>query len=85
MNSHGVEISIAGCVREIVHNPNPMPRLCPYIVVLPSTLTLRDSYSRVMPLMTHSESWCEIHQLTPPSPLRPISQPIKTHKTNHVP
>jgi len=25
MNSHGVEISIAGCVREMVHDPNPMP------------------------------------------------------------
>jgi len=24
MNSHGVEISIAGCVREMVHDPNPM-------------------------------------------------------------
>ena len=25
MNSHGVEISIAGCVREMVRDPNPMP------------------------------------------------------------
>jgi len=25
VNSHGVEISIAGCVREMVHDPNPMP------------------------------------------------------------
>ena len=25
MNSHGVEISIAGCVREMVQVPNPMP------------------------------------------------------------
>ena len=24
MNSHGVEISIAGCVREMVRNPNPI-------------------------------------------------------------
>ena len=24
MNSHGVEISIAGCVREMVRDPNPM-------------------------------------------------------------
>ena len=56
MNSHGVEISIAGCVREMVRDPNPMPRGCPYIGVLPSTLTLRDSYSRVTLLMTHSES-----------------------------
>jgi len=56
INSHGVEISIAGCVREMVCDPNPMPRGCPYIGVLPSTLTLRDSYSRVTGLMTHSES-----------------------------
>jgi len=55
MNSHGVEISIAGCVREMVRDPNPMPRGCPYIGVLPSTLTLRDSYPRVTRLMTHSE------------------------------
>jgi len=25
MNSHGVEISIAGCVREMVRDPNRMP------------------------------------------------------------
>jgi len=25
MNSHGVEISIAGCVREMVRDPNPLP------------------------------------------------------------
>jgi len=25
MNSHGVEISIAGCVEEMVRDPNPMP------------------------------------------------------------
>jgi len=24
MNSHGVEFSIAGCVREMVRDPNPM-------------------------------------------------------------
>jgi len=24
-NSHGVEISITGCVREMVRDPNPMP------------------------------------------------------------
>jgi len=47
MNSHGVEISIAGCVREMVRDPNALPRGCPYIGVLPSTLTLRDSYSRI--------------------------------------
>jgi len=56
MNSHGIEISIAGCVEEMVRNPNLMARGCPYIAVLPSTLTLRDSYSRVTRLMTHSES-----------------------------
>jgi len=56
MNSHGVEISIAGWVREMVRDPNLMPRGCPYIGVLPSTLTLRDSYPRVTRLMTHSES-----------------------------
>jgi len=27
MNSHGVEISIAGCIRKMVRNPNPMPFL----------------------------------------------------------
>jgi len=47
MNSHGVEISIAGCVRDMVRDPNLMPQGCPYIGVFPSTLTLRDSYSRV--------------------------------------
>ena len=47
MNSHGVEISIAGCVREMVRDLNPMLRGCPYIGVLPSTLTLRDSYPRL--------------------------------------
>jgi len=56
MNSHGVEISIAGCVREMVRDPNPIPRGCPYIGVLRSTLTLCDSYHRVTRLMTHSES-----------------------------
>jgi len=25
MNSHGVEISIAGCVEEMVRDPNPIP------------------------------------------------------------
>jgi len=56
MNSHGVEISIAGCVEEMVRDPNLLSRGCPYIGVLPSTLTLRDSYPRVTRLMTHSES-----------------------------
>jgi len=56
MNTHGVEPSIAGGVEEIVRDPNPMPRGCPYIGVLPSTLTLCDSYHRVTQLMTHSES-----------------------------
>jgi len=56
MNSHGVEISIAGCVEEMVRDPNSMPPGCSYIGVLPSTLTLRDSSPRVTRLMTHSES-----------------------------
>ena len=56
MNSLDVEISIAGCVEEMVRDPNPKPRECPDIGVLPSTLTLRNSYSRVMRLLTHSES-----------------------------
>jgi len=56
MNSPGVEISIAGCVREMVRDPNPTSRGCPDIGVLLSTLTLRDSSSRVTQLMTHSES-----------------------------
>jgi len=56
MNSHGIEISIAGCVEEMVRDPNLMPQWCPYIGVLPSTLTLCDSYPRVTRLMTHSES-----------------------------
>jgi len=29
MNSHGVEISIAGCVEEMVRAPNPMPLRVP--------------------------------------------------------
>jgi len=56
MNSHGVEFSIAGGVEEIVRDPNLMPRGCPHVGVLPSTLTLRDSYPLVTRLMTHSES-----------------------------
>jgi len=56
INSHGVEISIAGCVREMVRDLNLMPRGLSYIGVLPSPLTLHDSYSRVTRLMTHSES-----------------------------
>jgi len=55
MNSDCVEISIAGFVEEMVRHPNPMPRGCPWIVVLPSTLTLRDSYTGVKRLITHSE------------------------------
>jgi len=56
MNAHGVEISIAGCVMEMVRDPNHMTRGCPYIGVLPSTLTLRDTNPCVTQLMTHSES-----------------------------
>jgi len=56
MKSDSVKISIAGCVEEIVRDPNPMSRECPYIAVPPSTLTLRDSSSRVTRLMTHRES-----------------------------
>ena len=56
MNSHGVESSIAGCVEEMVRDPNLMPRGCPYIGVLPTTLTLRDSFTRVTRLMTPSKS-----------------------------
>jgi len=56
MNSHGVEISIAGCVREMVRDANPLPQGCPYVGVLPSTLTLRGSSPRVTQLMTHNES-----------------------------
>jgi len=85
MNFHCVEISIAGCVEEMVRDPNPLSRGCPYIGVLPSTLTLRDSYSRVTRLMTHKESYCEIHQMTRLSQLRLISQLIKTYKTSHLP
>ena len=56
MNCPGVEISIAGCVMEMVRDPNHMTRGCPYIGVLPSTLTLRDTNPCVTQLMTHSES-----------------------------
>jgi len=56
INSHSVEISITGCVEEMVRDPNPTPQECPYIGVLPSTLTLCDSYSHVTRLMTHGES-----------------------------
>jgi len=38
------------------YDPNLMPRGCPYIGVLPSTLISHDSYPRVTRLMTHSES-----------------------------
>jgi len=56
MNSHGVEISIAGCVEEMVGDPSPMPQGCLYIGVLPSTVALHDAYPGAMRLMTHSES-----------------------------
>jgi len=85
MNSHGVEISIAGGVVEMVRDPNPMSRGCPNIGLLPSTLTLHDPYHRVTPLMTHRESSCEIHQLNLLCQLHRISQPNKTHKTTPVP
>jgi len=55
MNAHGVEFSMAGGVEEILRGPNPMPRGCTYIGVLPSTLTLHDSYPCVTSLMTHGE------------------------------
>ena len=45
MISHGVEISIAGSVEEMVRGPKLMLGGCPYIGVLPSALTLCDSYS----------------------------------------
>ena len=44
-DSHGVEISIAAGVRKMVRDPNPIAGECPHIGVLPSTLTLYDSYS----------------------------------------
>jgi len=56
INSHGVEISIAGCVEEMVRHPNLMPQGCPYIRALPSTLTLPDSSPRVTQLITLRES-----------------------------
>ena len=54
MNSHGVEIPITGCVAEMVRDPNLMPHGCPDMGVLPSTLTLHDSYPRITQLMTRS-------------------------------
>jgi len=56
MNSHGVEISIVGCVEEMVRRPKSHVPGCPYIGVLASTLTMRHSYSRVTGLMTQGES-----------------------------
>jgi len=43
MISHTVEISVAGGVDEIVCDPNPEPRACPYIRVLLLVLALGDS------------------------------------------
>jgi len=34
MNSHGVEISIAGCVEEMVRAPNPMLFFFPFFFFL---------------------------------------------------
>jgi len=51
-----LRFEIGGCVREMVREPESPARGCPYIGVLPSTLTLRDSYPRVTQLVTHSES-----------------------------
>jgi len=56
INCHGVEISVAECVEEMVRDRNPMSQGSPYIGVFPSILTLRDSYPRVKQPMTHSES-----------------------------
>jgi len=56
MNSHGIEISIAGCVREMVRAHKSHVPGRPHVGVLPSTLTLRESYPRVTQLRTHSES-----------------------------
>jgi len=61
MNSHGVEVSIAGGVVEMVRDPNALPRGSPFIGVLPSRVTLRDSCPRITRLMTRNESECEIH------------------------
>jgi len=47
MNSHGVEILIAGYIEVTVRYPYFHPSECPYTRVLPSTLTLCDSCSRV--------------------------------------
>jgi len=84
MNSHGVEISIVECVEEIVCDPNSLalrvplyrgssPKSNPALLILCITQ-----------VMTHSESQCEIHQLTPTSQLRNLRKPMKTDKTNHV-
>jgi len=54
INSHGVAISIAGCIREMVRGPTPMPQGCPYTGVPLSTLTLLDSYPRLTRLMRKS-------------------------------
>jgi len=51
-----IEGAVGGRIQSVLWDPNLMPRGCPYIGVLPSTLTLRDSYSRLRRLMTHSES-----------------------------
>jgi len=47
INSHRVEISISEGVVEMVRDLNLKPQGCPYIGVLPSTLILHDSYSRI--------------------------------------
>jgi len=52
IKSYSVDFEIAGCVEEMVRDPNLMPRECLYIVVLLSTLTLHDSYPRITGLIT---------------------------------
>jgi len=56
IKTHGVEVSLAGGIEEIVRDPNTMPSGCPHIGVLPSTLTLRDSSPGITRLMPRSES-----------------------------
>jgi len=46
MNSQGVEISIAGCVAEMVRDPNPMPFFWFFLFVILSIINYREQRLR---------------------------------------
>jgi len=77
MNSHGVEISIAGCVREMVRDPNPMSFFLffyhAFIVFRYKKLRAALAMERTKPINQHQEQK-KPFLLSPPRSLK-ISRP----------